>query len=189
MSQKLATLVAPLALALAACGTEAVDQTNAGDRQAADSKMILYLPPPLPPLIPLRTWSDRPLYPSTAKQIFTVLAAAPASADGSLHFRAYGVDVTHQTVVFNIDITQVEATGASTGQLQAFQQMVDRAANLVFATYPNPADGASSGGVGDLHAPGPGPVGPPSDGAPLLQLANTSVNASNLFFTPATVLR
>ena len=69
-----------------------------------------------PALTTLRDWQRQPFYNGASTAYFTYLVKSPTRPGG---FRAWGIDVDHNAIVFNIQLTDVQ-------DLRAFQRRLNK---------------------------------------------------------------
>jgi hypothetical protein len=128
--------------------------------------------PRLPPVTKLAEWSRGNFYSAESRAAFTLVCRSPLNR---AHFRAFGVDVTHQRVVFNIELT-------SDAELVHFGSLLDKDILRLATVIENAGSKFSHGGLNDVRIPPPPPPPPGGDiAAQLISFATASIRASEAF--------
>ena len=155
MQTSVRTSLLAAALAVVACGSEQPEQAAAekpGQAQQASTS------PTLPPVTRLADWARGPFFAQSSRATYTVLSRSPSSDRG---YRAWGVDVSQQLLVFNIELSSYD-------ELVAFQTQLQGEVNRQGMVYAGTAEGYQNGSANEVDklpppppAGGGGPVGFP----------------------------
>jgi len=107
-------------------------------------------------------------YDSSHSTFFTITFVSP---EDKTHYRAFGVDLNAQAVVFHIDCSSI-------AELNAFQADINAEISRYGSIVNNPAGAVSHGGMGETVV---GLPPPPKGGPPVGdQLAGAMIQAANI---------
>lgn len=163
MPTKLLVVMVALACAVA-CGEERDGLDAKGE---ARSTATVDYRSPLPPMVPYSRHVGA-YYDSSHSTFFTLTFVSP---EDKTHFRAFGVDLNAQAVVFHIDCNGI-------AELNAFQSDINAEISRYGAIVDNPAGSVSYGSLGEtvIGLPPPPRGGPPVGD----QLAGAMIRAANI---------